>query len=121
MKPLLPGDMIEATRLTRAGRLNEAVALLQNLLRGTRAGDSRRSRASAAAIALPAPGVIELLAQDVSSDGVKEAPGARPQTARGVLDRIDVDVPALPGMRGTRRLGPLLASDLAPAAGKFIA
>ena len=41
MKSLLPGDMIEATRLTRAGRLNEAVALLQNLLRGTRGGNSR--------------------------------------------------------------------------------
>jgi poly(hydroxyalkanoate) depolymerase family esterase len=119
MKPLLPGDMIEATRLTRAGRLNEAVALLQNLLRGSRGGNSPRSSASAAAITLPAPGVIELLTQDVSSDGVKEAPGSRPQTARrSVLDRIDVDVAAL---RGTRRRGPLVASDLAPAAGKFIA
>ena len=52
MKPLLPGDMIEATRLTRAGRLNEAVALLQNLLRGTRVGNGRKSNASAAEVAL---------------------------------------------------------------------
>jgi poly(hydroxyalkanoate) depolymerase family esterase len=105
MKALLPGDMIEATRLTRSGRLNEAVALLQNLLRGTRADNSPKSSASAGASAFPAAGVTELLAEDVSSEGAKEAPGSLPQTAR----------------RGTRRRGQLLASDMAPAAGMFIA
>ncbi len=119
MKPLLPGDMIEATRLTRAGRLNEAVALLQNLLRGTRAGNDPKSSSSAAVITLPAPGVIELIAEDVSAEGAKKASSSLSQTAlRGVFDRIDLDVPAL---RGTRRRGQLLASDMAPAAGKFIA
>ena len=44
MKPLLPRDMVEATRLTRAGRLSDAVALIQSMLRGSRryAGGERR-------------------------------------------------------------------------------
>jgi len=104
MKALLPGEMIEATRLTRSGRLNEAVALLQNLLRGTRAGSGPKHGASAAAIALAAPGVTELRAKDVPA-GLKVAPGALPQTA----------------LRTTRRRGSLLAEDLAPGAGAFIA
>ena len=74
MKALLPDDMIEATRLTRAGRLNEAVALLQNLLRGTRASNSRTSNASAAEIAFPSPGLtIELLARNAPFDDVTAA------------------------------------------------
>lgn len=120
MKPLLPGDMIEATRLTRAGRLNEAVALLQKLLRGTRAGNSRKSNASAAEIALPGTGLaIDLLAKNALSDDVRGAAGSLPQPAlRGRSDRIDLTVPRL---RGMRRRGPPLASDIAPAAGQFIA
>ena len=120
MKPLLPGDMIEATRLTRAGRLNEAVALLQNLLRGTRAGNSGKSNASAAEIALLGPGLaIELLAKNAPSDDVKEAAGSLPQPAlHAGFDRIGLTVP---GLRRMRRRGPPIASDMAPAAGKFIA
>jgi poly(hydroxyalkanoate) depolymerase family esterase len=120
MKPLLPGDMIEATRLTRAGRLNEAVALLQNLVRGTRAGNSRKSNASAADMAPLDPGLtIELLAKKVPSDDVKEAAGSLPQSAlHAGFDRVGSTVP---GLRGKRRRGVPLAADMAPAAGKFIA
>ncbi len=120
MKPLLPGDMIEATRLTRAGRLNEAVALLQNLLRGTRAGNSRKSNASATEIALPSSGLaIDLLAKNAPADDVKGAAGSLPQPAlHAGFDRIGSTVPSL---RGMRRRGPPIASDLAPAVGKFIA
>jgi poly(hydroxyalkanoate) depolymerase family esterase len=120
MKALLPDDMIEATRLTRAGRLNEAVALLQNLLRGTRASNSRTSNASAAEFAFPSPGLtIELLARNAPFDDVKVVTGLLPQAALyGGFDRIDVTAPVL---RGARRRGPPLASDMSPAAGKFIA
>jgi poly(hydroxyalkanoate) depolymerase family esterase len=120
MKSLLPGDMIEATRLTRAGRLNEAVALLQNLLRGTRAGNSSKSNASAAEIALPGPGPAdELFAQNPLSEDVKKAAGSLTEAAlHAGFDRIGSTVP---GLRGVRRRGPPLASDLAPGAGKFIA
>ena len=38
MKPLLPDNMAEATRLTRAGRLSEAMALIQSMLRAERPG-----------------------------------------------------------------------------------
>jgi poly(hydroxyalkanoate) depolymerase family esterase len=120
MKPLLPGDMIEATRLTRAGRLNEAVALLQNLLRGTRAGNGRKSNASAAEVALPVSGLpIKLLAKSAPFGDVKETAGALPQAAlHGGLDRIDLTVTGLPG--GRRRGWPI-ASDMAPTAGRFVA
>jgi len=115
MKQLLPADMIEATRLTRAGRLNEAVALLQSLLRGARPGSSRTSNASAAEIALLGPGLsIEM---NAPSDDVKEA--ALPQSAlHAGFDCIDLTVPSLPGLR---RRGSLRAAGTAPAAGKFIA
>ena len=117
MKPLLPGDMIEATRLTRTGRLHEAVALLQNLLRGTRAGNSRKSNASTAEIALPNL-AMELLAKSAPLGDVKEVAGSLPEVAlRGGFDRVDLTLPGLPGLR---RRGPPRASDLAPAAGKFI-
>jgi hypothetical protein len=36
---LNPNTMVEATRLTRAGRLTEATALLQRMLRGEAAPD----------------------------------------------------------------------------------
>ena len=38
MSKPLPNGMIEATRLTQAGRLSEATALLQSLLRGALPG-----------------------------------------------------------------------------------
>ncbi len=117
MKPLLPGDMVEATRLTRAGRLNDAVALLQNLLRGARTGNSRKPNAAAAETALPVPGLAtKLFAKIPLSEEVKEPAGAPPEAALHTgLDRI------VPGPRGVRRRGPPLATDLAPAAGKYIA
>jgi poly(hydroxyalkanoate) depolymerase family esterase len=117
MKALLPGDMIEATRLTRAGRLSEAVALLQKLVRGTRAGGSPPTSAANTAIALPGSDVaIELLAQNPLSEEAKEAMNSFAQPAlHGGLDRINLTVP------GLRRRGPPRASDMAPAAGKFIA
>jgi poly(hydroxyalkanoate) depolymerase family esterase len=40
MKHLLPSELIEATRLTRAGRLGEATSVIQRLLGGHRAPDN---------------------------------------------------------------------------------
>jgi poly(hydroxyalkanoate) depolymerase family esterase len=107
--------MVEATRLTRAGRLNEAVALLQNLLRGARASNSPHTSASITAIALPGPDLaIELLAKDPPCEKVKEVLGSLPQDAlHGGF--------AVPGLPGLRRRGRPRASDMAPAAGRFIA
>ena len=56
MKPLLPDDMAEATRLTRAGRLSEAVALIQSVLRGGRPGTSPQTATPASTSAIGAAG-----------------------------------------------------------------
>ncbi len=93
MKPLLPDDMAEATRLTRSGRLSEAVALIQNVIRGGRAGTNTpaANAASPSVIALSSPGLDAIQAVD---------PGAAPQTilsrALGALD-LKSSRPSRPG------------------------
>ena len=76
----LARDMIEATRLTQAGRLNEATALLQKLLRGDRfpSTESQGRDTARAAFELPAP-TIDVVAEikdiaDVEAFSVKEPP-----------------------------------------------
>ena len=49
MKPLLPDNMAEATRLTRAGRLSEAMALIQSMLRAERPGANPETATAASA------------------------------------------------------------------------
>ena len=120
MKPLLQRDMVEATRLTRAGRLSEAVTLLQSMLRGWRASNSPETNPAAIAMPLPAFGAaVELLAQDVAFDSAPEA-AANPAPAelRDVFDRLHLNTP---GRRSVprRRLRP--DTDIAPAAGRYIA
>ena len=39
MKPMMHPDMIEATRLTREGRLTEATALIQRIFSGGRVAE----------------------------------------------------------------------------------
>ena len=73
----LARDMIEATRLTQAGRLNEATALLQKLLRGERF-PSTEPHAARAAFELPAP-TIDVVAEikdiaDLEAFSAKEPP-----------------------------------------------
>ena len=48
---LNPNMMLEATRLTRAGRLTEATALLQRMLRGETAPDMSFSTAGEVTLA----------------------------------------------------------------------
>ena len=66
MSKPLPNGMIEATRLTQAGRLSEATALLQSLLRGALPDtDPGEGDAARTAIEL-APPIIDARAQDVT-------------------------------------------------------
>ena len=76
----LARDMIEATRLTQAGRLNEATALLQKLLRGERfpSTESHGRDTARAAFELPAP-TIDVVAEikdiaDAEAYSAKEPP-----------------------------------------------
>ncbi len=122
MKPLLPDDMAEATRLTRSGRLSEAVALIQNVIRGSRAGTSTTPENAAlpSVIALSSPGLDAIQAVD-------PAAGALPQTilsrARGALD---LNIPGRRGRGGGRSASPahvipteggVLAKSFSSAAG----
>ena len=118
MKPLLPEEMAEATRLTRSGRLDDAVALIQSVLRGGRSG-AKTAAASArlsSIIELPAPS-----AANGAPAGPAAAPSPQTMLARtlGALDLNVLDLTA-PGLRGLGgRSAP--AEDIAPAAGVFLA
>jgi hypothetical protein len=56
---LNPNTMLEATRLTRAGRLIEATALLQRMLRGETAPDMSFGSAGDNALAGRTPPIID--------------------------------------------------------------
>lgn len=123
MKPLLPRDMVEATRLTRAGRLSEAVALIQGVLRGGRPSDIPEADARAAA----APPILEL--EPAPDGGFSDTPGESvgilpPQLVLGgVFDRLHLnglDLKGL-GLRGTPGRTAPSASEIGPAEGQFIA
>lgn len=118
MKPLLPRDMVEATRLTRAGRLNDAVALIQSMLRGSRY--MPEANAGAGVIALPLS-VLDLtpVGKDGSSNGaVGPSEIVPPRAAFGpVFDALDLN-----GLGQLRPSGRKAAvSDIAPTAGQVIA
>ena len=118
MKPLHSREMADATRLTRSGRLSEAVALIQSVLRGRRPNEWPQLD-TAASIALPAA-LLELHTTDAAT--AADTPAAAtpaPSVLEGVLGRLDVSPPGLPGLRGLhgRRISP---ADIAPSSGQFI-
>ncbi len=90
MKMTMHPDMIEATRLTRQGRLTEATALLQRMLRGAIEPDARTEGPRAAGDSLPlgAARIIELTPEMI------EAPALRRSSFRGDVEAGSVGVPA---------------------------
>jgi poly(hydroxyalkanoate) depolymerase family esterase len=119
MKLLFSRDMVEATRLTRAGRLNEAMALLQGMLRGN------QPSAPPTAIALPAP-VLELkpVADRRFSDEPAVSAGILPTHGAfdGIFNRLQLNGLGLKGLglRGVPGRPAPPASAIAPTAGQFI-
>jgi poly(hydroxyalkanoate) depolymerase family esterase len=109
MKPLLPDDMAEATRLTRSGRVNEAVALIQRVLRGGRTGAHAATDFSAAS-------PIALTALKLEAPSGKPVSDPLPDLPR-ILGALDFNLPALRGPGGRR--APL--ADITPSAGTFLA
>lgn len=95
MKPLDRAMMLEATRLTQAGRLTEATALLQRALGGDGA---------------------EIVADPTSGHDPTSAPAAAtPLAPRMTLQALDWKA-KLPGLQG-RSVSP---ADLAPSVGRYL-
>lgn len=130
-------DMIEAARLTQAGRLGEATALLQKLLRGERFSNTKPAGkdTTRTAIKLPPP-IIDLVAEiediaDVEAFSAKETLGVTvsiqrdagphlPGPLRSAFDRFNLRG-AGQALRGLLKRSPPLPSDIAPVGGKFVA
>lgn len=86
MKFKLPDGMIEATRLTREGRLSEATGLIQRILRG-RSAPAEQAGPAASALS---PSIIDLVAEKTetlepskASDGATGTAEAKPASANG--------------------------------------
>jgi poly(hydroxyalkanoate) depolymerase family esterase len=136
---LNPG-MLEATRLTRAGRLAEATALIQRMLRGETAADMPFGTPGNAIPVRHASPIIDGKAETIDeTDGPLRAAAAsaRPHgfgALRALLDRVkhragfglrDLEKPAPAstpefGLRDLEKPAPASKPDIAPARGKFV-
>jgi poly(hydroxyalkanoate) depolymerase family esterase len=110
----------EATRLTQAGQLTEATALLQRMLRGER--PLAEASAARGLIRLPGrpPPTIDLKANgfgNADRAAPMETPAATARRHRPLLDRAK-DGTWL-GLRGVKR-APASMTDIAPVGTKFI-
>ncbi len=118
---MLNQDIIrEATRLTRAGQLVEATALLQRMLRCEKATDTP-SR-TGGGIALPEPRIIDVKAnageETHSHPQLKPATSAQPRTLRARQDRKDRRFGI--ELRGVIKRAPLSIADIVPDGARFI-
>jgi poly(hydroxyalkanoate) depolymerase family esterase len=144
MNDALHSDMLEATRLTRAGRLTDATALLQRALRSRTVPDTASGPTGEAAHAPTGrdsriidliPETIELTDPQLSSrTGHASGTGASsrsagptpgtaqphlPQALRRFLDRVKRIHPE-PGIAGLARRTPAHAPDVVPDGGQFL-
>jgi poly(hydroxyalkanoate) depolymerase family esterase len=112
---LKPKIMLEATRLTRAGRLTDATALLQRMLRGETAPNMHFGAASDVALAGRTPPIIDAKAETVDEVDCPlfgAATSARQNSfgaLRALFDRFRRRSPA-----------PVSTPDIVPAGGRFI-
>jgi len=114
---MLKQDIIrEATRLTQAGQLVEATALLQRMLRGDKA-PTATSRITDR-IALRGPTIIDAKANSVEeSSRSPPAKSARPAPFRESLNRMGS---ARPGFGAAVKRASLSAEDIVPEGARFI-
>ena len=112
---LKPKIMLEATRLTRAGRLTDATALLQHMLRGETAPNMHFGGASDVALAGRTPPIIDAKAETIDETDrplFGAATPARPNrfgALRALFDCVRRRSPA-----------PVSTPDIVPAGGRFI-
>ncbi len=144
MNDALHADMLEATRLTRAGRLTEATALLQRGLRVGTVPDTASGRTGESAHAPVGGGsrIIDLTPETIewtdpqpsppagqaSGTGASSRPaGSTPGTAQphlpealhNFLHRIK-GIHLEPGIGGLAKRAPMHAPDVVPDGGQFL-
>jgi poly(hydroxyalkanoate) depolymerase family esterase len=105
----------EATRLTRAGRLVEATALLQRMLRGESAPDPAPRNAQPA---LEAPTIIDVQANVVEENNGPDVAPAESHMLRELLDRATQRRGFV--FRGVTARKPPSPADIAPDGTRFI-
>lgn len=109
----------EATRLTRAGQLVEATALLQRMLRGESAPESSGSTASAAPARLGPP-TIDVKANLVEERESRPAPRASSTPPRRPARFDSMKDFSRLGLPGQITRAPPSTSDIAPKSTRFI-
>ena len=133
-----PNTLAEATRLTRAGRLAEATALLQRMLRGARAPDMKGGIAADIVLAAAQPLMIDAAAQSEQTDrppssrvGIDGRSTGRPfasavaaarrhvSSGPSALLRVGRPRTGL-GLHGLMQPAPASTPDIVPDGGKFI-
>jgi len=118
---MLNQDIIrEATRLTRAGKLVEATALLQRMLRGQSAPDATSHKTPRVALVGREPPIIDAKANPIDDTHSRHAARARspqPRMPRASLDPIKMRSGF--GLRDLIRRAPP-ATDIAPEGARFI-
>lgn len=144
MKMTMHPDMIEATRLTRAGRLIEATALLQRMLRSAIEPDARTDgpRATGDSPPLGAAHIIELTPEmiEAASSRQSSTTGAietglfgtlardtgatarprMPEWMRGFIEKVGQIGVTLPGADAKSVLAPADAPGVVPRGGRFL-
>src|SRR5216684_3245957 len=131
-----PHKMAEATRLTRAGRLAEAVALLQRMLRAEAPLDMTFGTAVDIVPTGPEPPIIDATAKSEEMDrppsscfGIDSRPASRPFASaataaqRHMFPRLSTLVGRLGsglGLHGLLQPTPVSTPDIVPEGGQFI-
>jgi len=113
MKALDYTQMLEATRLTRAGQLMEAVSLLQRMLRTSDTKNAAREHSSGARV-IEAPTIDGEIIADVPSDLTAAGPSGRTALAALQALKWNSKLPKL----GRKR--PLQPAEIAPTVGCYV-